>query len=419
MYGLCDCNNFFVSCERVFNPSLEGRPVVVLSNNDGCVVSRSNEAKALGIKMGQPLFRVREFIKNNNVAVFSANYHLYGDMSERVMTTLRSFVPNIEVYSIDEAFFLLDGVKTEDLKSYGEYMARTIKRNTGIPVSIGISKTKTLAKIAARLCKQYVKLNSACSMHRDADIEKVLSTYPIADVWGIGRRHSKMLDLARIRTAADFCLLTEEWVCNRMTVTGVRTWHELHGTPCIEFNHQIADKQSITVSRSFAHELYDVKELHATISAFASTAAEKLRKQRSVAKLLQVFICTNRFRDDAPQHVEGATFHFITPTDSTIEIVKAAVGLLAKIYRSGFGYKKAGVTLSDISSAGVVQCELFDTIDRSKHKRLMGTIDSINAKQGSGAVKLLSHGNMCEYTNRQYLSPQFTTDWDDILVVKV
>ncbi len=419
MIGLCDCNNFFVSCERVFNPSLEGRPVVVLSNNDGCVVSRSNEAKALGIKMGQPLFQIGEFVKNNNVAVFSANYHLYGDMSERVMTTLRSVVPNIEVYSIDEAFILPDGVKTEEMKSFGENLAHTIKRNTGIPVSIGISTTKTLAKIAAKLCKRYVKLNSACSMYRKQDIEKVLSTYPIADVWGIGRRHSKMLDAAQIKTAADFCALSEEWVHRRMNITGVRTWRELHGVACIEFTHQMADRLSITVSRSFAHELYDVNELHATISAFASQASEKLRKQRSVAKQLQVFVCTNRFRNDAPQHTESATTYFITPTDSTIEIVKAAVELLSKIYRSGFGYKKAGVMLTDISSGNMVQGELFDTIDRTKHKRLMNVIDSINAKQGGNAVKLLSHGSMEEYINRQYLSPQYTTDWNDIPVIKV
>lgn len=419
MIGLCDCNNFFVSCERVFNPSLEGRPVVVLSNNDGCVVSRSNEAKALGIKMGQPLFQIGEFVKNNNVAVFSANYHLYGDMSERVMTTLRSVVPNIEVYSIDEAFILPDGVKTEEMKSFGEKLAHTIKRNTGIPVSIGISTTKTLAKIAAKLCKRYVKLNSACSMYRKQDIEKVLSTYPIADVWGIGRRHSKMLDAAQIKTAADFCALSEEWVHRRMNITGVRTWRELHGVACIEFTHQMADRLSITVSRSFAHELYDVNELHATISAFASQASEKLRKQHSVAKQLQVFVCTNRFRNDAPQHTESATTYFITPTDSTIEIVKAAVELLSKIYRSGFGYKKAGVMLTDISSGNMVQGELFDTIDRTKHKRLMDVIDSINAKQGGNAVKLLSHGSMEEYTNRQYLSPQYTTDWNDIPVIKV
>ena len=419
MFGLCDCNNFFVSCERVFNPSLEGRPVVVLSNNDGCIVSRSNEAKAIGIKMGQPLYQIRDLVKRENVSVHSANYHLYGDMSQRVMTILKNHVEHIEVYSIDEAFLRLDGHPVEGLKAFGEKLAHTIRKGTGIPVSIGISPTKTLAKIASKLCKKYPKLNSACLMYRDEDITKVLSTYPIGDIWGIGRRHSKMLENCNIRTASQFCALSEEWVRNRMNINGVRTWLELQGTPCIEFNHQAADKQSISVSRSFAKELYTLQELHETISTFTAIATEKLRKQNSVAQQLQVYILTNRHRDDQPQYYEGATMHFITPTDSTLEITKAAIELLQKIYRNGFGYKKSGITLSEISPANVIQGELFDTIDRPKHKKLMEAIDKINAIQGPQSVKLVSQGCITDHTNRQYLSPQYTTSWDDILVINV
>ncbi|MBQ5731156.1 MAG: Y-family DNA polymerase, partial [Bacteroidaceae bacterium] len=332
MLGLCDCNNFFVSCERVFNPSLEGRPVVVLSNNDGCVVSRSNEAKALGIKMGQPLYQIRDLVKRENVAVHSANYHLYGDMSHRVMSMLKENVEYIEIYSIDEAFLWFGGIPCEQLKEFGEKLARTIRKGTGIPVSIGISHTKTLAKIASKLCKKYPKLNSCCLMQRDEDIAKVLSTYPISDIWGIGRRHSKMLEGCYIHTAAQFCALSQEWVHNRMNINGVRTWCELHGTPCIEFNHQVADKQTITVSRSFAKELYEFEEIHETISTFTSLATEKLRQQHSLTRMLQVFILTNRHRDDQPQHYEGAAVHFPVPTDSSLEIVKAATMLLKKIY---------------------------------------------------------------------------------------
>lgn len=419
MLGLCDCNNFFVSCERVFNPSLEGRPVVVLSNNDGCVVSRSNEAKAIGIKMGQPLYQIRDLVKRENVSVHSANYHLYGDMSHRVMSILKSNVGQIEIYSIDEAFLRLDGLATEGLKEWGEKLAHTVRKGTGIPVSIGISSTKTLAKIAAKLCKRYPKLNSACFMHRPEDIAKVLSTYPIGDVWGIGRRHTKMLEGCYIRTAAQFVALSEEWVQNRMSITGVRTWRELHGTPCIEFNHQIADKQSITVSRSFASEIYSFDELAETVATFASIAAEKLRNQKSVARLLQVFIFTNRHRDDQPQHREGGAVHFAVPTDSTLEIVKAATTLLKKIYRRGYGYKKSGVSIGEISSATHIQGELFDTIDRPKHKKLMQAIDKINATQGPQAVKLVSQGAITDHTNRQYLSPQYTTKWEDIPIIKV
>lgn len=419
MFGLCDCNNFFVSCERVFNPSLEGRPVVVLSNNDGCVVSRSNEAKALGIKMGQPLYQIRDLVKREDVAVHSANYHLYGDMSQRVMSMLKESVEYIEIYSIDEAFLWLGGVPNEQLKEFGERLARDIRKGTGIPVSIGISHTKTLAKIASKLCKKYPKLNSCCLMQRDEDIAKVLSTYPVSDIWGIGRRHGKMLEECYIRTAAQFHALSEEWIRNRMNINGVRTWRELHGTPCIEFNHKIADKQTITVSRSFAKELYDFEELHETISTFASSAAEKLRQQHSVARMLQVFILTNRHREDQPQHYEGAVVHFPVPTDSTLEIVKAATARLQKIYRKGYGYKKTGVTLGDISSGIIVQGELFDTIDRPKHRMLMEAIDKINATQGREAVRLVSQGSISDHSNRQYLSPQYTTKWEDIPIVKV
>lgn len=419
MFGLCDCNNFFVSCERVFDPSLEGRPVVVLSNNDGCIVSRSNEAKALGIKMGQPLYQVRDFIERNNVAVRSSNYHLYGDMSRRVMMTLKQNVPAIEIYSIDEAFLLLDGYPTEKLKQFGEDVARIVRRNTGIPVSIGMSHTKTLAKIASKLCKRYPKLNNACLMQRPQDIRKVLEKFPIEDVWGIGRRQSKMFKECHITTAAQFCDLSEEWIDNRLNITGKHTWLELRGTPCIEFNHETADRQSIMVSRSFSKELHSIEELHETITTFASIAAEKLRKQRCVAQEMQVFILTNRHREDQPQHHECEQILFSTATDSTLEIVKAATEAIKRIYREGFGYKKSGVRLSRITPATAVQGSLFDAIDRPRHKKLMEAIDRINAEQGRESIKLVSQGTITDHTNREHLSRQYTTHWDEILVVKV
>ena len=419
MIGLCDCNNFFVSCERVFNPSLNGIPVVVLSNNDGCVVSRSNEAKALGIKMGQPLFQIRDFAKRNNVAVCSSNYQLYGDMSQRVMTTLRQNIEEIEIYSIDEAFLLLDDQPIEKLKQFGEELARIVRRNTGIPVSIGMSHTKTLAKVAAKLCKQYPKLNSACLMHRNEDIEKVLGTYRREDIWGIGRRHGKMLKECHITTAAQFAALGKEWIENRMGITGLRTWQELHGTPCIDFTQESSNRQSIMVSRSFSQELYDITQLHDTITTFAGIAAEKLRKQNCVAQELQVFITTNRFHKGEPQHYECGTVKFDTATNSTLEIVKAATAELHKIFRSGFGYKKSGVRLGHITPATAVQSTLFDTIDRTKHKALMQAIDHINDSYGRESIKLVSHGTITDHTNREHLSPQYTTRWEDILVVKV
>lgn len=419
MFGLCDCNNFFVSCERVFDPSLNGRPVVVLSNNDGCVVSRSNEAKALGIKMGQPLYQIRDFINKHGVKVCSSNYHLYGDMSQRVMSTLRQHSPAIEIYSIDEAFLQLEGYPTEKLKLFGEELARIVRRNTGIPVSIGISHTKTLAKIASKLCKKYPKLNNACLMYREEDIAKVLNKFAIGDVWGIGRRHGKMLAECGIQTASQFTALGETWVQNRMGITGVRTWLELKGTPCIEFSHENSDKQSITVSRSFSKELYEFEEIKETVTTFASIVAEKLRLQHSVAQELQVYIITNRHRDDKPQYYECGQVLFPTATDSTLEIVKAAIAELKRIFRKGYGYKKSGVRVSRISPSNSVQTTLFDTIDRPKHKRLMETIDRINAGMGRESIKVVSQGTITDHTNREYLSPQYTTRWEDIMTVKV
>ena len=418
MFGLCDCNNFFVSCERVFNPSLNGRPVVVLSNNDGCVVSRSNEAKAIGIQMGQPLYQIRDLVKRYDVAVHSSNYRLYGDMSNRVMETLKSHVPHIEIYSIDEAFLELDGYPIDELLQMGRELSHIVKRNTGIPVSIGISHTKTLAKIASRLCKKYPKLQGACLMHRDEDIAKVLSTYPVEDIWGIGRRHSKKLHAAGVTTAMQLCSKSHEWVQNMLSITGVRTWRELQGEPAIEFKHKIADKQTITVSRSFAKEIYDMAELRETLSTFASMATEKLRQQHSVAGELQVFILTNRHREDMPQHREGKLVKFVTPTNSTLEIVKAATAMLKELYRRGYGYKKSGVTLCDIMPDNAVQKSLFDTTDHPKHKLLMQTIDNINSTLGSNSIKLVSQGDIGDHINRQHLSPEYTTDWKDILVVK-
>lgn len=369
--------------------------------------------------MGQPLYQIRDFAKRNNVIVRSSNYHLYGDMSQRVMTTLKQHVPQIEIYSIDEAFLMLRGYPIEQLKEFGESLARIVRRNTGIPVSIGISHTKTLAKIASKLCKQYPKLNSACLMQRHEDISKVLAKHHVEDIWGIGRRHSKMLHNSHIATAAEFAALSKEWVNNRMGLTGLRTWLELHGTPCIEFSHELCDKQSITVSRSFAKELYSLDELNETITTFASIAAEKLRRQGSVAQEMQVFIITNRHRDDHPQHYECRNIHFPTATDSTLEIVKSAATELRHIYRQGYGYKKSGIRLSRISPATSVQGTLFDTIDRVKHKALMQAMDRINNSMGQQSVKLVSQCSISEHTNREHLSPQYTTRWEDILKVKV
>lgn len=419
MYGLADCNNFFVSCERVFNPSLNGRPVIILSNNDGCVISRSNEAKALGIKMGQPFYQLKDFIARNNVSVFSSNYVLYSDMSLRVQKTLQSLVPATEVYSVDESFLDLRGIPEEKLDELGRRISYIVQRNTGIPISVGISPTKTLAKIASKLCKQYPKLKGSCFMHRPQDIQKVLSKFPIEDVWGIGRRFSTMLKSRNILTASDFTKQSVDWVQSLMHIGGVKTWRELNGTPCIEFEEYRKDKQQITVSRSFGKELSDVESVEQQIALFTSMAAEKLRKQNSLCNTLIVFMCTNRHRKDHPQRFANQLIPLKVATDSTLELVNVATKTVREIFRKPYLYKKAGVILSDIQSNECMQTVLFDDVDHDKHARLMNALDKINQKQGHHSVVVASAGFEGIRMNRQHLSPNYTSEWDEIIQIKI
>lgn len=418
MYGLCDCNNFFASCERVFRPELNGRPVIVLSNNDGCVIARSNEAKALGIRMGHPFFQIRELVERCDVAVFSSNFALYGDMSRRVIRTLRAMVPAAEVYSIDEAFLDLRGIELDALTPLGRTISRTVQRNTGIPVSIGIAPTKTLAKIASKLCKRYPRLEGCCLMYRAEDIEKVLRKFPIGDVWGIGRKHRRMLQEAGVVSAWDFTECSGAWVRNRMGVTGLRTWSELRGEACIDFENAPQSRQQITVSRSFAHELTDSHSLHASVSTFASLCAEKLRWQRSLCREVTVFIYTNRHREDLPQYFESETLRPPVATDDTLELVALAVKALKHIYRTGYGYKKAGVSLSELTPKHGAQSDLFDPVDRERRGRLMAALDAANRQFGRDRVVVASRELDPPQMNRQHLSRAYTTDWNEILTVK-
>lgn len=417
-FGLADCNNFYASCERVFNPSLVERPVVVLSNNDGCVIARSNEAKKLGIEMGAPYFQIKQLARRGNVAVFSSNFVLYGDMSRRVMGLLKKFVPATEVYSIDEAFLDFTGMDETKLDELGHKIASTVKRYTGIPVSIGIAPTKTLAKIASKLCKQYPKLNGCCFMHRPQDIEKVLRKFPIEDVWGVGRRYAKMLKANGVDTAWDFTQLTPEWVRKRMSVVGLRMWKELRGEACIGFEQAPADKKQIATTRTFAHDIDEFGELHQSVAQYAVACAEKLRQQNSVCGEIVVFILTNRHKDNIPQHYESRLVKLSVPTDSTLELTKYASGMLRQIYRKGYAYKRAGVILSDISSKKGTQRDMFDTTDRDKHDRLMKTVDGLNASFGRHKIVPAAAGMKFFKMNREHLSKKFTTDWENIIRVK-
>jgi len=414
MYALADCNNFFVSCERVFRPDLEGRPVIVLSGNDGCAVSRSNEAKALGIKMGDPLFKVKDIVERNKVAVFSSNFPLYGDMSRRVQSVLTQFSPSLEVYSIDEAFLDLGGMEV-DFDAYAKLISRECRRQTSIPVSVGIAPSKTLAKIASKLCKKYPKLQGGCYMHKRADVEKVLRKFPVEDVWGIGRRSIKKLAAMGIVTAWDYASMPESQVRLIFHMPGHRTWKELHGEPCIEFEDMVEPKQSICVSRSFAQEIYGLPELTEQVATFAYSSAEKLRRQASVCQELSVFAFTNRFREDQPQTFLSNMVALADPSSDYRVLVGAAVTACRRMWRAGYGFKKAGVVLGRIGQAADQTASLFaDTAALERSGRLSSTLDAISSAYGRGTVRFAAQGDGLVHNNCSHQSPHYTTLWSDI-----
>ena len=420
MFALADCNNFFASCERVFRPDLQGKPVIVLSNNDGCAIARSNEAKALGIKMGAPFFKIRNLVEKHGVAVFSGNMALYGDMSQRVRWVLGEFAPAVEVYSIDEAFLDLRGITNIDFDSYAKEISARCWRMTSIPVSVGIAPTKTLAKIASKLCKKYPKLRGGCYMHRPQDIEKVLRKYPIEDVWGIGRKSAAKLQARYIKTAYDFTQMPEAAVQKMMGITGVRTWKELRGIPCIEFEDGFEAKQSICVSRSFSSEIYDMKELQEQIANFASTMAEKLRKQSSVTSEMAVFAYTNRFKENLPQAHSSALVTFTTPTAEQRTIIAKAVTATAELFRKGYGYKKAGVIATGIVDESDIVGSLFeDTEAMAKEHKITSALDAINRAYGDGTIRLAVQGSGRIRTTSENQSPHYTTRWNDLPKVSV
>lgn len=420
MFALADCNNFFASCERVFRPDLQGKPVIVLSNNDGCAVARSNEAKALGIKMGAPYFKIRHLVERHDVAVFSGNMALYGDMSQRVRWVLEEYAPSIEVYSIDEAFLDLRGLKNIDFDAYAKLISSQCRKLTGIPVSVGIAPTKTLAKIASKLCKQYPKLRGGCYMHRPQDIEKVLKKYPVEDVWGVGRQSASKLHAIGVKTAYDFIQVPENAVRKMLALPGVRIWRELKGEPCIEFEDGFEAKQSICVSRSFSHEISDLEDLCEQIANFASSMSEKLRQQRTVACEMTVFAYTNRFKDNDPQIYSTQLVHFEHPANEARTIVSAAVAAIRDVYRKGYGYKKAGVIASHILSEKEVVPSIFeDTTNIEREQRITSAMDVINATFGKGSVKLAAQGSGHIRSSSENQSPHYTTLWEDIPTVSV
>ena len=418
MFGLIDCNNFYASCERVFNPSLNGRPVVVLSNNDGCVIARSAEAKALGIPMGEPAYKLKALIEANQVAVFSSNYVLYGDMSHRVMNTIAQFAPDMEIYSIDEAFLLFDGFENINLKEYGEKIVRTTTRNTGIPVSLGVAPTKTLAKVANKFAKKYKDYKGVCIIDTDEKREKALKLTAVGDVWGIGRQYAKKLEYYSIHTAWDFTQRSKSWVRHTMGVVGERTWLELKGTPCIEMD-KTTTKKSICTSRSFGERLTELSPISEAVSNFAASCAEKLRKQHSLASVIMVFIQTNPNATNLPQHCKQVVLQLPVPTNDTSELIRFALRGLKTIFAEGYQFKKAGVIVSELVPERPLQGDLFDTRNRDKFNKVMTVMDSLNAAYGKQKVKIAAQGFDRKWKlKNERLSPCYSTRLEDVLEIK-
>ena len=423
MFALVDCNNFFVSCERVFRPDLEGKAVVVLSNNDGCVVSRSNESKAMGIKMGTPFFKLRHIVDEGRLTAFSSNYALYGDLSGRVMSILADAVPHIEIYSIDEAFLHLDGIREDQVQEFCRNLVAKIRQWVGIPVSIGVAPTKTLAKIASHFAKTHKGYRGVCMMDTEAKRLKALELTPIDDVWGVGRKLAPQMLSWGVSTALDFTQRPREWVQAKLGVNGLRMWGELNGTPCVEEEGD-ERRKSICTSRSFADMIEDERELELRLSDFAAMCAKKLREEDSAAYDVTVFMYTNRFREDLSQYFPSATIRLPVAANSTQEIVGAALKGFRTIFKHGYQYKKAGVTVSNIVPSDQLQGTLFgyDQSLRQKQDRLSEVMDAVNSVSGSSRPLLRlatqREGHYADGIRCDHKSSLYTTDLDGIIKVR-
>ncbi|MDT0691564.1 Y-family DNA polymerase [Salegentibacter sp. F188] len=417
MFALVDCNNFYASCERVFDPSLLNKPVVVLSNNDGCVIARSNEAKALGIPMGAPAFQFEKDFEAKGISVFSSNYSLYGDMSGRVMNILTQFTPEIEIYSIDESFLKFNGFELYDLERIGKEMVERVLRHTGIPISVGLAPTKALAKIANKIAKKFAdRTGSVYAIDSEEKKEKALRWTKIGDVWGIGRQHEKRLLNINVKNAWEFIQLPNDYAQKQMSVVGLRLKRDLSGESTLDFE-EVKNKKNIAVTRSFDKMYSNFDDLRERVATYAAKAAAKLRKQDSNCTLLYVFLITNPFRTDLKQYRANMMVKLSSPTNSTMVLTKAALYGLKKIFKPGYQYKKAGVIIMGISPASERQLSLFSEED-PRHQLLMKTIDQLN-KVENGKVKFAGMDLGRTWKMKQErLSNRYTSRIDEIIKIK-
>jgi DNA polymerase V len=417
--ALVDCNNFYVSCERVFNPKLEGKPVVVLSNNDGCAVARSSEVKALGIKMGEPWFKIKDIAKKHGIIAYSSNYTLYGDLSARVMSILSNFSPKQEIYSIDECFLDLDGFDPATLMAYGQKIRMTVKQGVGIPVCVGIADTKTLAKLANHCAKKsFAGSDGVCDFGRFTDIERstLFARIPVGDVWGVGRRIAERLAVMGINTVEDLRCADPELIRQQFSIVLERTVKELNGIPCIELDEAGTPRQQIMVSRSFGSPVMNLDDLAESVAYFTTLAAEKLRQDGSVASSLCVHIRTNPFSEKEPQYQSSKVVALSQPTDNSAKLVNAALKGLNEIYRAGYRYKKSGVLLMALQPKGTIQPTLFDDpVEQAKSDNMMSVMDRINRKMGKGTLTIAASGITKRWAmRRESKSPSYTTEWSEL-----
>ena len=422
MYALIDCNSFFCAVEKVFHPGLSGKPVCVLSSNDGCVVALTSEAKALGIRRGDPVFKVKDIVERNDVRVFSGNMRLYAAMSRRIVQILRKSVAHVENYSIDESFCCLDGYeRLYDLAEFMRGIARKIALYTDIPVSVGIAPTKTLAKAASLFAKRYAGYQGVCMIDTEEKRRKALSMLPLSDIWGIGRRTREKLNLYGVTTPLALADKSASWVKSHLQKNGYCTWLELNGVPCIDTSEVVLN-QSICTSHSFARNVEDLASLKASVASFAFSCANKLRAQQAVASSVTVFLCSNRFRDDLEQYENADTDFFITPTSDSLEITASALQILERLYKPGIQYKKTGVVLGRIGPSDSVQQDLFDPIpNRPQRSALMSTIDALNLRYGPKTVNLVVEDSWKRdwHVKSEFRSPDYLTNINEILTVKI
>ena len=420
--ALIDVNNFYVSCERVFNPKLAGKPVVVLSNNDGCAVARSNEVKALGVAMGTPWFKLKDLVKQHGIIGLSSNYALYADMSNRVMSILHAFSPNQEVYSIDESFLDLSGFGSRDLIQYGQQMRKRILKWTGLPVSVGIASTKTLSKLANHCAKKRPAFNGVCNFNTmpDLELDALLAQLDVGEIWGIGRKLAPQLQALGFNSALDLKRANPQRIRQQFSVVMEKTIRELNGTVCIELEEISPPKQQIISSRSFGYAVRDYNSLAESITLYVCSAAEKLRRQQCFSGSVYVYIRTSPFKPDDPFYSNGMTIPLTYPTDDSRQLVNAALWGLIQIYKPNYNYAKAGVMLGEIVSKLRIKTDLFGQSEASpKSEALMATMDNINRKMGKASIKLASEGFKRPWRMKQgNKSPSYTTRWEDLPAIQ-